>query len=88
MRFHQADYINFLEKVQPGPARGQGTGPQVIHSRSPRERGGGGGDKREREEKKSEAERLRSIDDYNVQQYFRFDVEGVILVSVQSSPRK
>lgn len=29
MRFHQADYINFLEKVQPGPARGQGTGPQV-----------------------------------------------------------
>ncbi|CAM9107494.1 unnamed protein product, partial [Scytosiphon promiscuus] len=28
MRFHQADYINFLEKVQPGPARGQGTGPQ------------------------------------------------------------
>ncbi|CAN0408164.1 unnamed protein product, partial [Hapterophycus canaliculatus] len=25
MRFHQADYINFLEKVQPGPARGQGT---------------------------------------------------------------
>ena len=35
MRFHQADYINFLEKVQPGPARGQGTGPQVAIINSP-----------------------------------------------------
>lgn len=36
-RFHNAEYINFLEKVQPGPARG---GVQVMSARLYREEDG------------------------------------------------